>query len=207
MDPKNEKRREPSRQEKARDRQALEADWGELMVAAQAGDTAAYDRLLREILPGLRALVGSRLRSSPSAEDVVQNVLLSLHRARHTYQPGRPLGPWLRAIARNAVADSLRASVVRGRREAPLIDADAVADTAEASPLTAPLSPRLADALASLPPAQREAVELIQLREFSVIEAAAQVGITPGALKVRAHRGYKRLRALLGAEAAEEEDR
>ncbi len=178
-------------------RAKAEAGWAELMAAAQKGDGVAYDRLLKEILPGLRAFVSARLGSPSSAEDVVQNVLLSVHRARHTYQPGRPFGPWLRAVARNAVADSLRARVSRARRELPLQEADAVADTSEPSPLTQPLSPRLAQALESLPASQRQAVELIHLSELSVAEAAERVGVSPGALKVRAHRGYKALRAWL----------
>jgi RNA polymerase sigma-70 factor (ECF subfamily) len=179
-------------------RQRAEAGWPELMAKAQRGDSVAYDRLLREILPGLRAFVGSRLNGASSAEDVVQNVLFSIHRARHTYQPGRPFGPWLRAIARNAAADSLRARVTRNRREVPLSEAETLPDMSEPSPLTRPLSPRLAEALDSLPDNQRQAVELIHLRELSVVEAAEKAGITPGALKVRAHRGYKALRAALG---------
>jgi RNA polymerase sigma-70 factor (ECF subfamily) len=59
------------------------------------------------------------------------------------------------------------------------------------------LSPQMSDALSQLPASQREAVELIHLQGLSVTEAAARVGISPGALKVRAHRGYRALRARL----------
>jgi len=168
------------------------------MAAAQEGDATAYETLLREIAPALRVFVGMRVREVSAAEDVVQNVLLSLHRARHTYQPDRPFGPWLRAIARNAVTDSLRARSRRAEREAPLPDSDLIADTREPSRADAPLSPRMARALEELPPAQREAVLLIHVRELSVVEAAERAGISVSALKVRAHRGYKALRALLG---------
>ena len=174
-----------------------ERHWGELMRAAQDGDSAAYDRLLREVLPELRAFVGARLRDDSAAEDVVQNVLFSVHRARHTFQPGRPFGPWMRAIARNAVIDAQRARSFRLRRERPLEQGVEVPDTRESVDLNAPLPTYLQRALESLPRAQREAVELIHLRELSVAEAAERVGIRPGALKVRAHRGYKALRALL----------
>lgn len=57
------------------------------MAAAQDGDAAAYETLLREIVPALRVFVSARMRESAATEDVVQNVLLSLHRARLTYQP------------------------------------------------------------------------------------------------------------------------
>ena len=166
------------------------------MRAAQEGDAGAYERLLLSIIPDLRAFVRSRLRDSVASEDVVQNVLMSIHRARHTYRPERPFGPWLWAIARNAVIDAHRARSVRLRREVALDDVE--------EPAQAPddledgeLSPRMSAALAELPSSQREAVELIHLQGLSVVEAAARAGTTPGALKVRAHRGYRALRARL----------
>jgi len=175
-----------------------ELAWGRWMASAQAGDAAAYEALLREIVPALRVFVGARLRETSAAEDVVQNVLLSLHRARHTYEPSRPFGPWLRTIARNAISDALRARGRRAERETSLPDADRIADLREPARGDAPLSARMERALAELPPAQREAVELIHVRELSVLEAATRAGVSVSALKVRAHRGYKALRILLG---------
>ena len=177
-----------------------EQRWQAWMAAAQDGDAAAYDKLLLELLPHLRAFVARRLRDPSSLEDVVQNVFLSLHRARHTYRPERPFGPWLHAIARNAAIDHLRARVRRGVREVSL-EADGVPEP-EAPPDTAvgPLSPQLVTALDTLPANQREAVVLIHLEGLSVAEAAAQAGVSPGALKVRAHRGYKALRQWLGGD-------
>ncbi len=177
-------------------RGAPESEWCELMQAAQGGDRSAYERLLLAILPVLRRLVSARLGDPAGVEDVVQNVLLSIHRARHTYQPARPFGPWMRTIARNAVVDSQRQRSVRVRREEPLSQVEELPDTAPPAP-SPELSSPLRRALESLPAGQRQAVELIHLRELSVAEAAEQVGITPGALKVRAHRGYRALRALL----------
>lgn len=174
------------------------------MVASQDGDAAAYEKLLVDLLPTLRGLVRSRVWDADATEDVVQNVLLSLHRARHTYRPERPFVPWLRAIARNAVADFLRSRARRGARETvlPAEDLELRAGSGELEERSKRdrLSPELADALASLPPAQREAVELLQVEGLSVVEAAARAGIRPGALKVRAHRGYRALRARLTKE-------
>jgi RNA polymerase sigma-70 factor (ECF subfamily) len=176
----------------------IEARWGELMASAQCGDGEAYESLLNEVIPILRGFVRTRLRDAAAEEDVVQNVLMSIHRARHTYQRGRPFGAWMRAIARNAVVDAQRARGRRALRELPASDADAY--PAPASDLThsEQLSPGMERALESLPPAQRQAVEMIHLRELSVAEAASAVGVSPGALRVRAHRGYRALRALLG---------
>jgi len=167
----------------------------EWMAAAQRGDADAYHKLLTELLPLLRAFVRARLREAPDVEDVVQNVLVAIHRARHTYRAERRFAPWLGAVARNAVIDELRRRGRRRSREVPLeAAAEAAAPELE---VPAPLSPEMQRALEQLPAAQREAVELIQIRGLSVAEAAQRVGIKPGALKVRAHRGYRALRLLL----------
>jgi RNA polymerase sigma factor (sigma-70 family) len=172
--------------------------WGRAMAAAQQGDERAYRRLLEELLPAIRRQVRAKVSEVAEAEDIVQNALISIHRGRHTYQPERPFGPWMRTIVRHCVIDSFRQ---RGRRmsrevavESPeLFAAPTEPDDLERGEIAAPL----ASALQELPAAQREAVELIHLQGLSVAEAALQVGITPGALKVRAHRGYRALRERL----------
>ncbi|MEZ4333350.1 MAG: sigma-70 family RNA polymerase sigma factor [Myxococcota bacterium] len=175
--------------------------WRLWMVAAQAGDRAAYESLLRDLLPVVRRIVARRIEAPSEREDVVQNVLLAVHRARHTYRPEQPLLPWLRAIARNASIDSLRR---RGRQVARFESVEAIDELGDGAPERVEtesrpesLSPRLRGALEALPVAQREAVALIHLEGLSVAEAASRVGVTPGALKVRAHRGYRALRGLL----------
>jgi len=189
-------------QNRDRDGGAPDHRWRLWMVAAQAGDGATYEMLLRELLPYVRSLVARRIRDPADREDIVQNVLISLHRARHTYRAERPFLPWLRAVVRNASIDSLRA---RGRRSRVEIAGD-VETLAEASyearlPGEDVLSPALQGALAALPASQREAVELIHVEGLSVAEAAERAGVTPGALKVRAHRGDRRLRTLLADRA------
>jgi RNA polymerase sigma-70 factor (ECF subfamily) len=180
-------------------REVREARWRVWMVAAQAGDAASYEKLLHELLPQLRRFVGRRVFDAAVLEDVVQNVFLSLHRARHTYRPERPFAPWLYAIARNAVTDQIRAGGRRRSRELSL-EEEGVAEPAVApAPVEDDaLSPELGRALASLPPRQREAVTLIHLEGLTVAEAADRAGVSKSALKVRAHRGYRALRALLG---------
>ncbi len=164
------------------------------MVAAQDGDSEAYQRLLREILPVLRALVASRLGDPSSVDDVVQNVLLSIHQARHTYRPERRFGPWMRAIARNAVIDAQRARNVRARREISFEGREWAGESEDPVEGLGELSPDMSRALAELPRAQREAVELLHIHQLSVAAAADHLGISRGALRVRAHRGYKALR-------------
>ena len=172
------------------------------MAAAQQGDSQAYESLLRDILPALRGYAKRRLRDDASVEDVTQEVLLSLHRARHTYRAERPFEPWMWAIARNAVTDVHRARARRASRETPLPEDDELHDLLAGSesagdPERHELSPALAAALSKLPSPQRAAVMMIHGEGLSVVEAALRAGVSPGALKLRAHRGYRALRTML----------
>jgi RNA polymerase sigma-70 factor (ECF subfamily) len=176
---------------------AKETRWRAWMTLAQQGDAAAYDKLLAELLPEMRRFVRNRVFDMGAHEDVVQNVFLSVHRARHTYRCERPFTPWLYAVARNAITDYLR---VRIRSRAREISLDSVSEpvATPSQPADERLSPALARALERLSDTQREAVVMVQLEGLSVAEAAARAGVSRGALKVRAHRGYRALRAQLG---------
>jgi RNA polymerase sigma-70 factor (ECF subfamily) len=179
-------------------RDERERAWRAWMIAAQAGDAHVYERLLLELLPHARRQVARSVADRAAQEDVVQNALVSLHRARHTYRPERPFGAWFHAIVRNAVIDWARARGRRLRREVPLDGDGAPEPSVDPASGAETLSPQLERALAALPAAQREAVELIHLEGLSVAEAAARAGVSRAALKVRAHRGYRALRVLLG---------
>lgn len=76
-----------------------EAEWGAWMAAAQGGNAAAYRRLLDEVSVWLRRYYQHRLPPGMT-DDAVQDALIAIHEKRHTYDPDRPFGPWLGAIAR-----------------------------------------------------------------------------------------------------------
>lgn len=185
--------------ERGHNKNEREDAWRAWMIAAQAGDSAAYEKLLLELLARARRQVGARLSDAAAREDIVQNALVSMHRARHTYRADRPFTPWFNTIVRNATIDWARARSRQLPRELPLEHEVAVDHSAEAEMLDSGdgISPDLERALAALPQSQRQAVELIHVEGLSVSEAAVRAGVTIGALKVRAHRGYKALRSLL----------
>jgi RNA polymerase sigma-70 factor (ECF subfamily) len=162
------------------------------MARVQRGDTDAYGELLDDIGPIVTRFVRRRAAESEDARDVYQEVLLALHRARHTYDPSRPLEPWLFAIARRVTADHRRRRLARDAHEMLV---DALPDTAVEC--EGPAKTRLEQALRALSAAQREAVVLLRRDGVRTAEAARAVGTTVGALKVRAHRAYKLLREAL----------
>ncbi|PCE34456.1 sigma-70 family RNA polymerase sigma factor [Burkholderia ubonensis] len=174
-------------------------DWSALMAHAQAGDRAAYRRLLESVTPYLRRLAARHGVGPDTVDDVVQEILVSLHQARGTYSPERPFGPWLVAIASRRIVDALRRQGRALARETPL---DPEHETLSGD--GANLMEEAADAqvlramLAQLPPGQRDAVRLLKLEEMSLKEAALATGMSVAALKVAVHRGIKTLRKLLG---------
>lgn len=172
------------------------------MAAAQDGDRNAYETLLREILPYVRSVVRSLHDRPERAEEVTQDVLLTVHRVRHTYDPARPFRPWLVAIARRRAIDALRH---HRRTETHEISdqyayetfADAAANRHAEMPTTAE---GLRAAIANLPAQQREAVQLLKVRGLSLAEASAETGKSIAALKVNMHRAVKTLRQRLTGE-------
>ena len=185
--------------EERREREERERAWRDWMIAAQAGDRDAFEKLLLELLPVARRQVARRVVDPATQEDIVQSAFVSVFRARHTYRSARPFAPWFHAIVRNAVIDGLRVQARRAARERSL-ESEGVPEPSvpAALPGDDALSPELARALGALPPAQREAVELIHVDGLSVAEAAERAGVSASALTVRAHRGYRALRELLG---------
>ncbi|HJU18004.1 MAG TPA: sigma-70 family RNA polymerase sigma factor [Stellaceae bacterium] len=179
----------------------VEARLAPLMAAAQDGDPSAYQRLLRACLPLVRATARSQGVPADRVDDVVQEVLLAVHRARRTYDPARPFTPWLRAIAQRRSIDALRRQGRQRTREvyAPLAYESYPDPTATAAQVLeqSDRGQRLRAAVAALPEGQRQAVEELALQERTLDEASASTGRAKGALKVNLHRALKGLRARL----------
>jgi RNA polymerase sigma factor (sigma-70 family) len=173
-----------------------------LMRAAQGGDGAAYAALLRDLTPLLRARIQRQLRflKREDVEDLVQDVLLSLHAVRATYDPQRPFLPWLFGIVHNRVADGARRYARRAVLEVA-VEQVPVTFSEEATNRDEEFGDpeALAQAIRTLPSGQREAVEMLKLRELSLKEAAAVSGMSVSALKVAVHRAVKALRRALAA--------
>ena len=172
-------------------------DWSILMAHAQAGDQDAYRRLLGDIVPYVRSLVVRSQREPADIEDVVQEVLLTVHAVRHTYDPTRPFGPWLAAIAGRRIADRLRRHGRTAAREVLFDDEDETFAAPQANYEERASDDRaLQSAIERLPAGQRDAIRLLKLQEMSLKEAASVTGMSVAALKVATHRAMKSLRRM-----------
>lgn len=169
-------------------------DWSALLRAGLAGDARAYRAFLAAITPVIRGIVRARGRTMDAAacEDVVQDVLLTVHLKRQTWRTDAPVRPWLYAITRHKVVDAFRA---RGAR----VDLD-IGDFAEvlpADPAPDPTEDRDRDKLiAMLDGRSADLVRMIGLEGASTAEAGAKLGLSEGAVRVALHRALKRLAEL-----------
>ena len=175
-------------------------DWSILMAHAQGGDQQAYARLLGEIAPYVRSLAAKAHRDPSDLEDAVQDVLLTVHTVRHAYDPTRPFGPWLVAIANRRIADRLRRQGRSRARETPLTEDHVTFSSLETNYNhdVASAARALREAIERLPRGQRNALRLLKLQELSLKEAAAASGRSVAALKVATHRAMKNLRRSFG---------
>ena len=179
-------------QQRGHDRDRIWAEW---MRAANAGDEIAYRRLLEALAPLLRQVVRHGFTRSGfgncDVEDVVQETLLAIHLKRQTWDEGESITPWVTAIARHKLIDSLRR---RGRHvEMPIDD---LIDVLPAESETERLSSRDAERLLSvLSGRQRDVVHAVSIEGMSTREAAARLRISEGAVRVALHRGLSTLSA------------
>ena len=164
--------------------------WGCLMVAAQAGERQAYERLFRELDAWLRRYYARRL-PRPAAEDATQETLLAIHAKRHTYAPSRSFGPWVMAIARHKWIDRLREA--SRFRSVSLDDEVPVEDQGEAAISAAALD----NLLGQLKPAQANVIRLVRLRGLSIARASDATGQSAALVKINIHRGLKKMADLV----------
>jgi len=174
-------------------------EWGSWMAAAQAGDQAAYRRLLDALLPYLRAYAYHHLNRADAAEDLVQEVLLTVHRIRQTYDPARPFTPWLAVIAKRRLIDHLRRRRIYPEAVEDLgLDLETFSDPAANRDVEQiDRADALRHAMAALPDQQRRVIELLKIEEKSLKEAAVITGMSIASLKTTTHRAMKALRVRL----------
>lgn len=203
---------------------------GELMERYIDGDKRAFARLHALLSPRLKGFLLKLCHDEPASEDLVQLTLLKAHLARERFvspgphalragggDPDGAVQGWYFAIARNVAMDHLRERYRAANRRA---DGYAGADAGESDAMLQlpddtlnveevqaeaeserEIAAQVRQAIAALPPNQREVVELHKLRGMSMAEVAQRLCVREGAVRVRAHRAYRALARLLQPKA------
>lgn len=166
------------------------------MVGSLSGDAAQHRALLSSLAPVLRAFFVRRLGQVADAEDLVQDTLIAIHTRRASYDPARPFGPWLFAVARYKLVDRHR----KLRDEVAVDDFDTmIGEAAFDDRVGARID--IDDLLSTLPDKQAAAIRATRIEGLSIIECAARMGISESDVKISVHRGLKALAHRLGADA------
>ena len=174
------------------------------MAAAQGGDRAAYETVLRDCVPVVQRNARRQGAAADFVDDVVQDVLVTIHGARATYDPSRSFVAWLTAITQRRTIDILRKRGRQGAREihAPeAFETRAGEDDPERAAVAHSEAAQLRAFVAELPEGQREAIDALALEEKSLEDASKATGRTKTSLKVNLHRAIKTLRARMGVDA------
>ncbi len=168
------------------------------MVRYQGGEAAAFERLYERLHRPLRGFLRTLTPVGGDVEDLVQTTFLQIHRSRGSYLPGRPVEPWIYAIARHVALMTRRASGRRARHESPPFEElpEVAVEPAAEHRLD---QLELGRFLGQLPEAAREALWLHHVAGLPFREVARVQGISESAAKVRSHRALVALRGLAAA--------
>ena len=175
----------------------LERELCALMEGYLDGQLEAFDGLYAALSGRLRGYLLSQCRDRALADDLLQDTFLQLHRSRRTYEPGRPVTPWVFAIARHVFLMKRRSTGRRLRFEERLASDAASGDVVRDDLRTLAEQDEVRRALRRVPADQREALLLHHVQGWSFAEIAARLGIRVNAAKTRAFRGMKKMKGHL----------
>jgi RNA polymerase sigma-70 factor (ECF subfamily) len=175
-----------------------ETRWAALMASAQKGTEADYRQLLSELSVAIKHYLFSRIGQQHFIEDCVQESLIAIHQARHSYDPRRRFRPWLFAIVRHKAIDTLR----RQRNQQQLARQQEVLQPEPQQHTDREIEDHITQGrlMARLTPEHREALTLTKFIGLSNAEAATRLSISESAVKVRVHRAIGNLTRLMEAD-------
>lgn len=167
-----------------------------LMKLSLGGDQRAYAVLLQETARFLRPFLSKRLNAGSEVDDLLQEILLSIHKARHTYDGNRPYKPWVYAIAKFRLQDHLRAHYADHLRHA--VELSEVENDLQEPVTKSDISyESISGEIQKLPPKQAAILQMMHQEGFTAKEVAEKIGMKESTVKVAAHRAYKILRKIL----------
>ena len=175
-----------------------------LMRLAQAGDNQSYSQLFLEITPMLRAFISQKISNRDDMEDIVQEILISIHKAGHTYDTDRPFEVWMYTIARYRLNDYLRAYYKNQALKDKIEAESGYFFTQEGVTKDPEMYESITELLDALPEKQKIIVRMMKLEGYTAKETAAKVNMSETAVKVTAHRVYKRIAESLKKEHEED---
>ncbi len=173
----------------------ISAELTRTLLAGLAGDAAAYAAFLNQLSPILRRVIGRKIPAS-DVEDVLQEVLISIHKARHTYDGNRPVMPWIIAITSFRVTDHLRKTYSEMRHKS--VDIADYENLLEAVTENTDETESINEMLDGVGVRERKILSMMHVEGYTAKQVGAQLGMKESAVKVAAHRAIKKIREKFG---------
>ncbi len=182
----------------AKSQKSSSDQWTQWATMAQQGDKKAYARLLNDISPYIKNVIIKTLSNQDAAEDIAQEVLISVHKSLNSYSADRPFKPWLYSIINFRRTDYLRKYY--SRKEDVTSTTNDNPEFLNQNVTNSSFAGELKDieaALDSLPPEQKRIFEMIKIQGYTAKEVANEMNMKETAVKVSAHRSMKKIQKIL----------
>ncbi|MAH04756.1 MAG: hypothetical protein CL561_04280 [Alphaproteobacteria bacterium] len=181
------------------EQKAFYKNWNTLAAAAQAGDKRAYSTLIEQLIPFARSVLAGKLAELDWIDDVVQDALISAHKALPTYQVGRSFKAWFTAILYYRKTDYLRKVYARKNHQTSSFDEliEKNMDPDVTIPTHIAEYDHVEKLLEQIPQKQRDLFILARIEGYTAKEVANMKNMSESAVKVSVHRTSKKLKELL----------
>ncbi|WP_051999751.1 sigma-70 family RNA polymerase sigma factor [Leptospira vanthielii] len=173
--------------------------YSRLMVEAQAGNSEAYHNLLSKISDILSGFLARRIYSFDDREDVLQEILIAIHRSRHTYLPTKPFHPWMYAIAKNILYKYYK-KVNQQYSRFVEIEMNQLVSNKEIQPNEKEKADKILLLIQELPKKQRDIISMLKIQGLAVKEVSLKLRMSEANVRVIAHRGYQTIRIKINDE-------
>ena len=171
----------------------IEFDWEETMKLALNGDSEAYKTILEKLGEKIDTHLQFKIFDKEDIPDICQDILISVHNARHTYDSNRPFLPWVMAITRYKTIDYIKSKTRKTQTFTPF-------DNIEESALFSESLDNICSSMevetfmATLKQPERELLSFVKLEGYSVKDAAEKFSMSESNVKTSVHRIVKKLR-------------
>ncbi len=170
----------------------LSQEWAVLMKKTQDGDSVAYEKLLEEISNFLTLYLKKRIFNQDNIQDLIQEILLAIHKARHTFDTKKPFFPWFLSIVNYKSIDYFNDQ----KKNKGVSFDDFLCEPETGSRFEDDIESKwmIESALSELPIGYRELLKSVKLDGYSIKEAAVLLGLSLSNVKTSIHRALKQLK-------------
>lgn len=171
-----------------------ETSFKKLMLMTQAGDSLSYRNLMLSLSEFLKNYLRRRIFEKNDIEEVIQEILLALHKSKHTYDSDKPFMGWFMSIVEHKITDYIRVK----QKQNSQLNLESLAQVFQDAQVDSDLKLDIESALNNLSQNEKAVITQLKVNGYSVAEVALALGLSESNVKVIAHRAYNQLKKQFG---------